>query len=124
MAKGSRVLIIERLILDDPADALLSDMTILVVTGGQERTNAEYAQLLAQAGLNLTNIQPITLPTASSRASHSKRALAAPDLDRRMKRAQCLGCLCHEECHLRIHARPLVVASDATLPSAGSALTV
>ncbi len=65
MAKDGRVLIIERLIPDDPARAipvLLSDMTMLVVTGGQERTNAEYAELLAQAGLNLANIQPITPP--------------------------------------------------------------
>ena len=40
-----RVLIIERLIPKDPADAvpvLLSDLTMLVIIGGQERTGAEY----------------------------------------------------------------------------------
>jgi hypothetical protein len=44
MAAGGRVLIVERLIPDDPADALpvlLSDMNMLVFTGGQERTNGE-----------------------------------------------------------------------------------
>ena len=65
MAQGSRVLIIERLIPDNPADAvpvLLSDLTMLVVTGGQERTNAEYGQLLAEAGLNLVNVHPVAPP--------------------------------------------------------------
>jgi hypothetical protein len=41
MAPGGRVLIIERLIPDDPREAvpvLLSDLNMLVVTGGQERT--------------------------------------------------------------------------------------
>ena len=50
---------------DDPADAvpvLLSDLTMLVVTGGQERTNAEYGQLLAEAGLNLATVQPVASP--------------------------------------------------------------
>jgi len=65
MAADGRVLIVERLIPDDPADAvpvLLSDLTMLAVTGGQERTNAEYGQLLAEAGLNLAKVQPIAPP--------------------------------------------------------------
>lgn len=63
MGSDAQVLIIERLIPDEPADAvpvLLSDMTTLVVTGGQERTNTEYAHLLAQAGLKLASVQPVT----------------------------------------------------------------
>ena len=55
MAGGGRVLIVERLIPDDPAAALpvlLSDMNMLVFTGGKERTNAEYGKLLTEAGLN------------------------------------------------------------------------
>ena len=59
------MLIVERLIPDNPADAvpvLLSDLTMLVVTGGQERTNAEYGQLLAEAGLNLAKVQPVASP--------------------------------------------------------------
>jgi hypothetical protein len=65
MAKDGRVLIVERLIADDPVDAvpvLLSDLTMLVVTGGQERTNAEYGQLLAEAGLSLTKVRPVAPP--------------------------------------------------------------
>jgi hypothetical protein len=63
MAADGRVLIIERLIPDDPADAvpvLLSDLNMLVFTGGRERTNAEYGNLLAAAGLKLTKVQPVT----------------------------------------------------------------
>ena len=50
------------------ADAL-SDLNMLILTGGQERTNAEYGQLLAEAGLSLAKVQPITPPTVSSRQS-------------------------------------------------------
>jgi len=65
MASDARVLIVERLIPDDPGDAvpvLLSDLTMLVVTGGRERTNAEYGHLLAEAGLNLAKVQPVAPP--------------------------------------------------------------
>ena len=67
MAPSGHVLIVERLIPDNPADAipaLLSDLMMLVITGGQERTNAEYARLLAEADLNLANVQPVTPPYA------------------------------------------------------------
>ena len=65
MAVDGRVLIVERLIPDDPADAvpvLLSDLNMLILTGGQERTNAEYGQLLAEAGLSPAKVQPVTAP--------------------------------------------------------------
>ena len=65
MASGGRVLIIERLIADDPADAvpvLLSDLNMLIFTGGQERTNAEYGRLLTEAGLSLGRVQPVASP--------------------------------------------------------------
>jgi len=65
MAADGRVLIIERLIPADPADAvpvLLSDLNMLVFTGGRERTNAEYDKLLAAAGLKLAKVQPVTFP--------------------------------------------------------------
>ena len=42
--------------------ALLSDLNMLVFTGGQERTNTEYGQLLAAAGLSLANVQPVAAP--------------------------------------------------------------
>jgi SAM-dependent methyltransferase len=65
MAKDGRVLIVERLIPDDPADAvpvLLSDLQMLVFTGGKERTNAEYGQLLAHAGMRLASVRPVAPP--------------------------------------------------------------
>jgi orsellinic acid C2-O-methyltransferase len=65
MAKNGRVLIVERLIPDDPSDALpvlLSDINMLVFTGGQERTNAEYTNLLTDAGLELGNVKAVTAP--------------------------------------------------------------
>jgi hypothetical protein len=65
MAPGGRVLIIERLIPDDPREAvpvLPSDLNMLLVTGGQERTNAEYRTLLATAGLRPGQIQPVAAP--------------------------------------------------------------
>jgi cyclopropane fatty-acyl-phospholipid synthase-like methyltransferase len=65
MATGGRVLIVERLISDDPAEALpvlLSDLNMLVFSGGQERTNAEYGKLLHDASLNLGMVQPVAPP--------------------------------------------------------------
>jgi hypothetical protein len=64
MGTRGRVLIVERLIPDDPREAapiLLSDLNMLL-TGGQERTNAEYGELLAAAGLRPGQIQPAATP--------------------------------------------------------------
>jgi SAM-dependent methyltransferase len=65
MATSGRVLIIERLIPDDPAAALpvlLSDMNMLVFTGGKERTNAEYGELLSEADLSPGRVLPFAPP--------------------------------------------------------------
>jgi len=65
MAQGGRVLIVERLIPSPPGDAvptLLSDINMLVITGGQERTNAEYASLLAEAGLKPGIVAAVAYP--------------------------------------------------------------
>jgi len=35
---------------------------MLVITGGQERTNDEYGTLLRSAGLRLGTIQPVAFP--------------------------------------------------------------
>ena len=64
--RHGRVLIIERLIPDNPAEALpvlLSDINMLVLSpGGRERTNSEYRRLLHAAGLRPSIIQPVTFP--------------------------------------------------------------
>jgi SAM-dependent methyltransferase len=65
MVKGGKVLIVERLIPDGPGDAvptLLSDVNMLINSGGRERTNAEYASLLAAAGLRIGAVQPVAFP--------------------------------------------------------------
>jgi len=65
MATGGMVLIVERLIPErggDPVPTLLSDINMLVITGGQERTHAEYGRLLEAAGLRLGKIEPVTFP--------------------------------------------------------------
>jgi len=65
MSKAGRVLIVERLIPEnstDPVPTLLSDINMLVLTGGQERTNPEYAQLLNAADLMLGTVQPVAFP--------------------------------------------------------------
>ena len=65
MAPGGRIVIVERLIPEHGGDAiptLLSDINMLVLTGGQERTNAEYGTLLAAAGLTMTGARPVAFP--------------------------------------------------------------
>jgi hypothetical protein len=60
-----RVLIVERMIFSDPEQSiptLLSDLNMLVLTGGQERTEEEYARLLAGADLRLTRVLPVAHP--------------------------------------------------------------
>jgi O-methyltransferase domain/Dimerisation domain len=58
MAPNGRIVIVEHAIDDDnPALApSLVDLTMLVVTGGKERTHGEYEDLLAQAGCRLLNV--------------------------------------------------------------------
>jgi len=65
LARRGRVLIIERLIPADPSDALptlLSDINMLVITGGRERTNDEYGQLLSASGLALRAVRQVAFP--------------------------------------------------------------
>jgi len=58
-------LIVERLLPpgDEPAvDVVLGDVTMLVNTGGRERTEAEYRVLLEAADLGLVRIVPTPSP--------------------------------------------------------------
>jgi O-methyltransferase domain len=63
MAEDGRVLVIEMVILGGEASALnaLFDLNMLVLTGGRVRTDAEFRELFAGAGLRLTR----TIPTDS-----------------------------------------------------------
>jgi len=59
MKTGSRLLIIELVIEDSTAGAMaaLSDLEMLALTGGRERTSDQYRALLESAGLRLARIR-------------------------------------------------------------------
>jgi SAM-dependent methyltransferase len=54
---GGVLYLVENLIDQDPGAALL-DLSMLILTGGRERSQAEYATLLAHAGLRLERVIP------------------------------------------------------------------
>jgi hypothetical protein len=58
MKPGAKLLIVEFVLPegDEPHIGKLLDMTMLVVTGGEERTANEYRTLLARAGLTMTRV--------------------------------------------------------------------
>jgi hypothetical protein len=60
MNVGAKLLIVEFVLPegDEPHVGKLLDMTMLVVTGGEERTASEYKVLLARAGLKMTRVVP------------------------------------------------------------------
>jgi hypothetical protein len=60
MNSASRLLIVEMVLPegDTPHPGKLLDMGMLVVTGGQERTEAEYADLLGKAGFRVVRVLP------------------------------------------------------------------
>jgi len=63
MASGSKLLIIERLIVPDnqPSASKALDIAMLVLTGGRERTREQYRELLASAGFTLRRIVDASL---------------------------------------------------------------
>jgi hypothetical protein len=61
MGQHSRILLVERLLSERALDApavIQGDLNMLVLTGGHERSLAEYGQLLEAAGLELARIIP------------------------------------------------------------------
>ncbi|MBV8511624.1 MAG: methyltransferase [Xanthobacteraceae bacterium] len=60
MKPTSRLLIIEMVLPEDdaPHPGKMIDLLMLVATGGQERTQSEYRQLLDSAGFHLTRVVP------------------------------------------------------------------
>ncbi len=60
MVSNGRLLLIERVVPsgDEPDPSKLMDLVMLVGPGGQERTQAEYDTLLANAGFHLSRIVP------------------------------------------------------------------
>jgi predicted O-methyltransferase YrrM len=64
ITRNGRLLVIEMTIPDDnhSSPGQLLDLNMLVMTGGQERTQSEYGALLAEAGFRLTRIIPTGSP--------------------------------------------------------------
>ncbi len=62
MRPDSRLLIVETVLPegDTPHQGKLQDLVMLVIPGGQERTEAEYASLFAKAGFRLNRVVPTT----------------------------------------------------------------
>jgi hypothetical protein len=60
MGQDARLLIVEAVVSpgDEPDPAKILDLAMLVVPGGQERSEAEYRVLLESAGLRLTRVVP------------------------------------------------------------------
>ena len=65
-AAGGKVLIVEMVVPPPnvPHPAKMLDIVMLAVPGGQERTEDEYRELLAKAGLRLTRVLPTASPVS------------------------------------------------------------
>ena len=63
---GGRLLIVEMVLPsgDAPHPGKVLDMVMLVMPGGQERTEAEYAALLEKAGFRLARVVPTASPVS------------------------------------------------------------
>ncbi|WP_238537803.1 methyltransferase, partial [Zavarzinella formosa] len=63
---GAKLALVEMVIPpgNDPSPGKLLDLEMLVIASGKERTEAEYAQLLAGAGWKLTRVTPTKSPTS------------------------------------------------------------
>jgi hypothetical protein len=73
MKPHGRVLVAETIIPpgNEPTTIKLIDAAMLVVTGGVERTEAEYAALFAAAGLRLERVIPTGQPISILEASQA-----------------------------------------------------
>lgn len=72
MPDHGRVFLVEPVLAEDTAGlvdqrvVLMSDLNMLVCTGGRERTRSEFDALLAAAGLRLTDVRRVPPPTGFS----------------------------------------------------------
>ena len=79
MPPNGRLLIVEMVLPagDAPHPGKIFDMVMLVLPGGQERTEAEYAALLSKAGFGLSRVVPTRgrVSSGGSRPSFTEGAL-------------------------------------------------
>lgn len=66
LADGGRLLLVESVVPEgnDPSFSKQMDLQMLVMTGGRERTAAEYRALLARAGFEMTGVIPTRSPVS------------------------------------------------------------
>jgi len=66
MPPRARLLIIERVVPEgnEPSEAKLFDINMLVMLGGLERTIAEYRALLRDSGFDLKRVVPTEAPVS------------------------------------------------------------
>ena len=66
MAPSGKLLLVESIVppSDEPSLSKLVDLNMLVMTGGRERTEAEYRKLLRTAGFELTRVVPTPSPSS------------------------------------------------------------
>src|SRR5579872_722587 len=67
MSPRGRLLIVEAVLRagDEPDPVKILDLAMLVVPGGQERTEDEYRRLLDKSGFRLTRVIPTRAPSGS-----------------------------------------------------------
>jgi len=61
ISKGKRLLIVDAILPagNTPSFAKLSDINMMVITGGKERTEQDFRQLLAATGFDVVSVNPI-----------------------------------------------------------------
>lgn len=61
ISKGKRLLIVDAILPpgNTPSFAKLSDINMMVITGGKERTEEDFRQLLAATGFEVVSVDPI-----------------------------------------------------------------
>ena len=71
MRPNGRVVLVERLVPEqgDPGEAALSDLNMLVLLPGRERTASEFAELFRASGLKLDRISELASSLALIEAS-------------------------------------------------------
>jgi hypothetical protein len=64
MQPNSKLILVDCVVpqTDEPHFSKFIDLNMLVMTGGKERTEQEFAQLLAAAGFNLPRVISTDLP--------------------------------------------------------------
>jgi hypothetical protein len=82
MAPGARLVIVEALLPEHAADrpaAIRMDLTMLLLLGAHERTEAEYRTLLASSGLAVRRVVATDSPLALSVIEAACEDLSAPN---------------------------------------------